>query len=178
MSSSNCSPRIVPVKGFEGYYVGDDGTIWSNRKLGGVLYRNGCRITCRGETKKLSLAKGSDGYPRVDLYLFCKRTYFPVHRLVLEAFVGSCPEGMEACHYDGDRTNNNLSNLRWDTPINNAADRIRHGTSARKLNSKKVWSIRILAKQGMSLTKLSRRYGVGITAIWSIVNRKTWKHVE
>ena len=50
-----------------------------------------------------------------------------VHRLVLEAFVGPCPDGMECCHNDGDATNNHLSNLRWDTPSNNAYDRVRHG---------------------------------------------------
>lgn len=50
-----------------------------------------------------------------------------VHRAVLLAFVGSCPEGMEGCHNDGDMYNNVLSNLRWDTPKNNRADVIRHG---------------------------------------------------
>lgn len=46
-----------------------------------------------------------------------------VHRLVLGAFVGPCPEGMEGCHNDGDPSNNALSNLRWDTRSANQLDR-------------------------------------------------------
>jgi hypothetical protein len=51
-----------------------------------------------------------------------------VHRLVLSAFVGSCPEGLEGCHFDGNPFNNRLVNLRWDTRLANTHDSIRHGT--------------------------------------------------
>ncbi len=51
-----------------------------------------------------------------------------VHRLILEAFVGTCPDGMEGCHGDGDPTHNWLSNLRWGTDKENQADSKRHGT--------------------------------------------------
>lgn len=50
-----------------------------------------------------------------------------VHRLVLMAFVGPPPEGMEGCHFDDVPTNNTLSNLRWDTKGNNQLDRVRNG---------------------------------------------------
>jgi hypothetical protein len=53
---------------------------------------------------------------------------FYVHRLVLQAFIGPCPEGYEACHEDGDPFNNRLSNLRWDTHVENIKDSIRHKT--------------------------------------------------
>jgi hypothetical protein len=43
-------------------------------------------------------------------------------------FRGPCPPGMEACHNNGDPTDNRLCNLRWDTHANNEADKIRHGT--------------------------------------------------
>lgn len=51
-----------------------------------------------------------------------------VHRLVLEAFVGPAPEGHEACHGDGDPSNNHLANLRWDTRSANRRDSVQHGT--------------------------------------------------
>ncbi|QZT61281.1 NUMOD4 motif-containing HNH endonuclease [Mycolicibacterium austroafricanum] len=51
-----------------------------------------------------------------------------VSRLVLEAFVGPCPEGMEGCHNDGNPANNWIGNLRWDTRTNNIYDAVRHGT--------------------------------------------------
>lgn len=51
-----------------------------------------------------------------------------VHQLVLEAFVGPRPEGMEGCHNNGDCTDNRLENLRWDTSSNNKLDMLIHGT--------------------------------------------------
>lgn len=51
-----------------------------------------------------------------------------VHRLVLEAFVGPAPEGMEGCHNNGDPWDNRLENLRWDTHQANMADAAAHGT--------------------------------------------------
>lgn len=53
---------------------------------------------------------------------------FCVHALVLTAFKGPCPEGMECCHGDGDPANNHIDNLRWDTRLANVHDMMRHGT--------------------------------------------------
>jgi hypothetical protein len=62
------------------------------------------------------------------------RSKFPaVHRLVLEAFVGPCPEGKEARHFpDRDPRNNRLDNLSWATRTTNQRDRDFHGTSNSK----------------------------------------------
>jgi len=66
------------------------------------------------------------GYLRVGLYRNRKKKYPFAHRLVLEAFIGPCPEGLEACHEDGNPANNNLSNLRYDTHQANSFDRVQH----------------------------------------------------
>lgn len=75
------------------------------------------------------------GYPIADLWRDGKPQTFRVHRLVLAAFVGPCPPGMEGCHDDGDPSNNQLTNLRWDTHSANIADQVTHGThrEARKI---------------------------------------------
>ncbi len=67
--------------------------------------------------------------PHVDGYLTVKIQGKPrtVHRLVLEAFVGPCPPGMQCRHLDGNPANNRLENLAWGTHAENAADKIRHG---------------------------------------------------
>ncbi len=49
-----------------------------------------------------------------------------VHWVVMLAFVGPCPKGLIVCHNDGDKTNNRLSNLRYDTQRSNALDRTKH----------------------------------------------------
>lgn len=54
-----------------------------------------------------------------------------VHLLVCEAHIGPRPPGLEVCHYDNNPSNNRLSNLRYDTPVGNAADRKRHAAERR-----------------------------------------------
>lgn len=111
------------VVGYEGYYeVSDRGRVRSVDRS--VLTVRGVR---RYKGRLLALNENK-GYPLIALSRGGNQTHFYVHRLVLEAFVGSCPEGMEACHNDGNPGNPQLENLRWDTRSENERDRVRHGT--------------------------------------------------
>lgn len=113
-----------PVPGWEGYYeVSDAGRVSSVPRS--VPRSNGRPLNLRGRILKCS--PSSDGYPTAALCRDNERLLRSVHLLVLEAFVGPRPEGMEACHHDDIPTNNQLSNLRWDTKPANTYDRIRNG---------------------------------------------------
>lgn len=113
-----------------------------------------------------------------------RKNYF-VHRLVIETFLGSCPEGMECCHNDGDCENNRLENLRWDTPKNNQKDRIKHGTyqygiknPAAKLTEQQVREIRQRYATGnYSYSKVARMYGIHTVTAYDIVKRIIWKQL-
>ena len=112
------------VVGYEGLYqVSNFGNMRSVTRM--VKNRHGMR-TVHGIG--LCTYVPYSGYTTIGLRDCGPRKTFSVHRLVLEAFIGSCPDGMCACHWDGDRSNNILSNLRWDTPAENSADAKRHGT--------------------------------------------------
>lgn len=108
-----------------------------------------------------------------------------VYRLVLLAFVGPCPKGMECCHFpDRDPTNDRLENLRWDTRVSNSTDRVIHGTSPTgenngfsKLTNEDVLLIRKLYKQGWTIMNLSRRFCLNRNTISGVVRRKSWKHI-
>ncbi len=103
----------APVPGWAAYLVSDDGRVYS---MGA------------GQYLKPS-ARKRHGTDRVKHYAVnIGRRVRRVHHLVLEAFVGPRPSGLQACHWDGDPSNNALSNLRWDTPKANQADSARHGT--------------------------------------------------
>ena len=118
----------VPIPDYEGIYeVSDDGRVWSVRRP-----RPGCVFVSKtghvhhwneigGHVMQQELNRY--GYPFVALSKNGKATSRTVHRLVLEAFVGPCPEGMEACHDNDDPTDNRLSNLRWDTHQSNIDER-------------------------------------------------------
>lgn len=104
-----------------------------------------------------------------------------VHHLVLEAFVGPCPEGMEACHFpDSDPKNNSLCNLRWGTHADNEADKVVHGTAVRgemvsvgKLTTDQAREIFLLrGKERQAET--ARRFNVSINNIGSIQTGRIW----
>jgi hypothetical protein len=110
---------------------------------------------------------------------------FRVHRLVLEAFVGPCPDGMEARHLSGDPADNRLENLEWGTRADNRADIDRHGRQFRgethpgvKLTEEQVRAIRSrYAAGGVLQRELADEYGVNVPNISAIVNRRSWTHL-
>lgn len=145
------------------------------------------RIDRRGQHRSsiILLSRINRGYHRIKLCKNGIEKHFQVHRLVLETFVGPCPEGMEGCHNDGIPTHNRLENLRWDTKKNNQADRKLHGTDTTgeengfsKLKNSQVWFIKKMLFHGISYTKLSKMFGVGRSAIGSINSNKTWNHIK
>jgi hypothetical protein len=112
-----------------------------------------------------------------------KAKQWKVHRAVMQAFCGDCPEGMEVAHLDGDQTNNRLSNLAYVTPTENNSHKVGHGTQPKgrkiwcsKLTEKEVLEIRSKSPQ-ISYAKLASEYGVSLTAISQVITRKSWKHI-
>jgi len=100
-----------PVVGWEKFYRVSD--------LGEVL-------SIRGQ-RHLTGTALPIGHLRVRLSAEGVRKSVLVHRLVLEAFVGPCPEGSEARHLNGDPQDNRLVNLRWGTRSENILDQVEHG---------------------------------------------------
>jgi hypothetical protein len=115
-----------PVPGYEGRYEASDlGRVRSVERtitdsLGRARRLKGCVLQpapCRrkGRILYLSLQLGDHNSQ-------------PVHQVVLRAFVGPAPDGLEVCHNNGDPTDNRLENLRYDTRSANHLDKQRHGT--------------------------------------------------
>jgi hypothetical protein len=178
MSTEQPTVTYKPIPDFPGYRVGSDGSVWSCWKRGGF----GCVYIPTGHWRRLVTPPDKLGYPRVKLRGRRRRK---IHRLVLEAFVGPCPDGMHCCHADDDKANNALTNLRWDTQKANMADAGRNGHIVRgeahcgsKLTAEIVRAIRAeYAAGGVSQARLARKYGVTGPLIGLIVRRKRWKHV-
>ncbi len=124
MSEQSIIPPVIykSIPGFIGYRVGDDGSIWTCRRKGGNDRSAGKIGPWR--LLRLHLTKG---YFRVNLDRNGVTHSRCVHRLVLEAFVGPRPSGMEARHWpDQNKTNCRLENLSWDTHDENMKDRYRN----------------------------------------------------
>lgn len=189
------SEAIVPVEyrnieGFPGYCVGNDGSVWSCWKQIMLGWRYGSEWLMSDEWRQLKPSPKKRGHLCIGLAV---GKQFMVHRLVLAAFVGRCPKGMQGCHYDGNPANNHISNLRWDTPKANAADTMRHG---RHPHGAKQWNARLTdetirairaehaALKGSrcklphhALERMEEKYGITKNMLNQIVRRKAWKHV-
>ncbi len=184
MSELQSTTQYRDVPGFPGYRVGDDGSVWSCRPASG-------RGSLTDTWRRMKPSATRDKHLVVQLSALGRLTIRKqfvlrqVHRLVLEAFVGPCPEGMECCHHDGNPANNHVSNLRWDTRKGNAADRDRHGHTLRgeshwgaKLTAEAVRQIRADHAAGAKTQRqLSREHGVHFGVIHAVIRRKTWRHV-
>ncbi|UVK63865.1 HNH endonuclease [Gordonia phage LilyPad] len=123
MAANSGVEQWKPVVGFEGVYeVSDLGRV---RSLPRKMTRaNGATLHYSGLL--LNPTPNSWGYMKVGLRKDGKKYTRPVHRLVLEAFVGPCPEGMEACHGPYGMLDNRVINLRWDTHSENMKDIKKH----------------------------------------------------
>lgn len=116
-----------PVDGWEGHYeVSSRGQIRSLPRR--IVQRNGHPITVRGKILK-PIVTSADGRSKVTMNGGGRTERQLVHRMVLTAFAGPCPDGLEACHNNGNPTDNRLRNLRWDTHSGNMQDMVRHGRS-------------------------------------------------
>lgn len=111
--------RAVP--GYEGAYeVSSEGRVRSLERLDSRGRRRHAMLR--------SLHVMPSGHFTLGLCKDAHRRIAQVHHLVLEAFVGPRPEGMEACHRNDDPGDNRVENLRWDTRSANALDSVRNGT--------------------------------------------------
>lgn len=169
-----------PIPGYRGYWASDRGRIKTWDKI--LIPR---------------LNKKKWGYPEVEVWtggiLVCEHCYRrkgsksvrrKVHRLVMGAFHGDCPEGLQVGHLDGNPMNNNLANLKYVTIKENAEHRIQHGTNNQgsrqwkaKLTEDQVRLIRALAPT-ISKFKIAKQFSITESNVIAILKRKTWKHVD
>lgn len=128
--------KIKSIKGFENvldiYYITKDGKVFS------------------GKTNDfMKLGDNGRGYKNVSLKLDgvrkWKKAY--VHRLVASAYIGEIKEGMEVDHVDGCKSNNELSNLRIVTRLENIRN---ENTISKNKRDKEVY---VYSFEGIFLSK-------------------------
>lgn len=141
---------------------------------------------CNGKPGKIMKPyRRSDGYNMFILRRDGKSFYRKAHQLVAETFIGPKPfANAEVCHNDGSRTNDHVSNLRWDTRKGNQADKKIHGTlilgskhARARLTERDVLEIRRRADNGESHAIIGKDYNMIQPNISRIVRREQWKHV-
>ena len=159
------------VNGFPGYWIGTDGKVFS---VSAGRFLKGSR--------------DGVGYRKVYIVNGVQTRTAKVHHLVLETFVGPCPDGMECCHGNDIKHDNRLDNIRWDIKASNTNDAIRNHRYGRNrpirgeenhkaiLTATDVEQIRLLKGKEQYRT-VAERFGVSVSAINHIWHNRNWKHV-
>lgn len=182
MTDPNSKVEYRDCPGLIGYRVGTDGSFWSAWHRGGVSGKGQHWLGLPWIQIKgtIEIPTGIP-YLRVSPKIGNKFRHRFLHRLILEAFVGPVPAGLQTRHLDGDSLNNALANLCYGTARENKADTVRHGRILKgeshrgaKLTEIQVRDIRSKITSGMSDLAISNFFSVSESTIRAIRHRNNW----
>ncbi len=188
MSEQSTSVSVIykPIPGHKGYRAGSDGSIWS------------CLHTHPGRHRYQVLTETWRELVPLRWHQKGRRIVYHAYKLrhddgqlrqtrgsilILETFVGPRPDGLVACHTNGNSLDNTLGNLRWDTPESNGADVRRHGSQRgsrnghSKLTEDIVRQIRQARAQGVPRVDVARLFGVSRSTVQHIDDGRKWAYV-
>lgn len=159
------------------YEVSSHGNV---RSLTRWVWIGSRRILLRG--RNTTIRRNTNGYMMIQVEIGALRKAHLVHRLVAEEFVPNSGNLPHINHIDGDRTNNEPSNLEWVTPSQNMQHAKRMGSlsaatnprMAKKLTPEKVATIREMWASGKTMPAIAALFGVNRFTIRYIVKNRGW----
>ncbi len=161
--------------GYENSYkISDKGRIFTKRRLDGnrIIYG-----------KELHPQVTEDGYLKVSLTKDSVSKKFYVHRLVALHFIENPSNLPQVNHIDGNKFNNDVSNLEWCTKEQNQEHAVinslmQHGEARpnAKLTEKDVLEIYQL-KGILSAKEIGERYNVSKNTVNLILRGKKWAYL-
>ena len=102
----------MEIVGYEDYLIYDDGRVWS--KI--------------GKGRFLKPHVNNRDYLQVCLCNNGKRKFMRIHRLVALHYIENPKNKPEVDHWDNNKQNNNISNLRWATSSENQLNKRTYGS--------------------------------------------------
>ena len=159
--------------------------IENNRFNDYLIYKDGTVVSLL-TGKHITKRVGPKGYYQINLCIGGKCKTFLFHRLMANMFIEN-PNNLPCVnHIDGNKLNNELSNLEWVTYSGTTQHALRTGlvhpakgieTKYGQFTETDIKDIRRLYSLGSSQYKLAERYNTTRSAIEAIVGRKTYKWV-
>jgi hypothetical protein len=185
LALDNPTEEWRPIPGSVGYEVSSLGRLRSIDRDVSYTTADGRTITRHHQERILKLTAG-----KKTKYFYASLGRYGgnilVHRAIALAFHGEPPTAKHhAAHDNGDRQDNRPGNVHWKTPVENEADKLRHGRRYQgtdhhlnKLSEDDVRTIRQRLAVGYRIqTALAREYGVDRSTIGKIGERRIWKHL-
>lgn len=159
------------IEGFEDYEVSTEGRVWSSKS-----------------NKVLKTWVSNCNYELIGLSYNGKTKHKTVHRIVAEAFIPNPYGKKQVNHKDGNKVNNKVTNLEWNTQSENmkhantkglTRDRKGDNSFYHKVTSKDVLKIREMYASGSYLMReIGEEFNLSRHAIGDIISGKTWKHIK
>lgn len=137
-------------------------------------------------TKEMTQSVTANGYLLVRFNAHKKQYAFYVHRLVAAAYCEGYARGLQVNHIDGNKQNNNASNLEWCTAKQNIVHAFKTGlnknvgenNTGAKLTENCVASILMSVSNGEKQTSLAAKFNISTSAINSIVRGRKWRRIS
>lgn len=138
-----------------------------------------------GKIQPISSQVTNSGYELVHLCKDGIRKAYTMHRLVAKTFIPNPYNKETVNHKDGNKLNNDIDNLEWNTLKEN----INHAdftglvckkgqkNGGSKLTDKKVIAIKKMILEGFTNLFISKKFKVDPSTISVIRHGKTWSHI-
>lgn len=128
------------------------------------------------------------GYKQIYVSINRKRKVFYVHRLVAKYFISNPSNKDEVNHIDGNKSNNNISNLEWVTRLEN----VKHANdNSLTLKGEDVWNCKLteskvraikrlfsMKNNKTSQTYLCKKLNISAAQMSRIINGTRWKYLK
>lgn len=167
--------EFVEIECYPDYEISNYGNV---RSLDRIVFHPNGNLRLKGKPIKMRVKN----YGYVSLTNNGVSNNFYIHRLVAIAFLPNPELKPQVNHIDGNKFNNNYSNLEWCTAKENLYHARKTGLNKQngsdsvnsKLSEKEVLEIR---DSILTCEILSVMYNVSSSSIHNIKTKKTWKHI-
>lgn len=161
------------IEDFDGYFITTDGKVFSTRKS---------KIPKQLSTKPDKIT----GYIFVMFNINGKTYRKTVHRLVAKAFIPNPDNKPQVNHIDGNKSNNDISNLEWNTREENMQHAYKTGLNAgvesanmysAKLTNETCRELIKLLFDGLSNEEIGEKFNLHSRYVSLIRGKKRWKEI-
>nr|DAK22939.1 MAG TPA: homing endonuclease [Caudoviricetes sp.] len=133
----------------------------------------------KGDTRKLRHNHDKDGYCIITLNHKDKKYTRKLHRLVAEAFIPNPDNYPEVNHKNGNKDDNNFSNLEWTTTTKNIHHAMNTNLRYRINSDEYIHEVCMLLEENkLSVPEISEKTGVSTSTIRKILYGQNWKSIS
>lgn len=157
------------------------------REYHGYLVSDSGLITRKNSTELQQTKLHKRGYVLCHISINGKKSWRLLHRIVATVFIPNPENKPQVNHIDGNKQNNNVSNLEWVTNSENRQHAVNNALISfgdklsKKLDSNLVKEIKKLYVKGshkFGSYELAKKFGVSPSMILHIVSGEAWKSVN